>query len=177
MTILFLSIKIFFARILDVSLGTIRTMFIVKGNKLTSASIAFIEVIIWFFAAREALNTELNSIWIAISYAGGYATGTFIGTFINEFFISGIYSIQVISSNITPKDINTIKNQDFGVSVISTTDHKTILLLSINKKRYRECLKLIKSIDSNSFIVVNEAKLAHNGYIKNKASISAEDVL
>lgn len=166
MSVLLLCIKIFFARIADVTLGTIRTMFIVKGNKVVASSIAFFELIIWFFAAREALNTELETMWIVVAYAGGYATGTFIGTYINEIFISGIYNVQVISKNISNKDINKIKANNFGVTIINTDEDKKILLLEINKKRYNECIKLLKSIDSSSFIIVSESKLVHNGYIK-----------
>ena len=156
------------ARICDVSLGTVRTMFVVKGNKFIATLIAFVEVIIWFFAAKEALNTNLKSLWIIISYAAGYATGTFIGTLINEFFIAGIYNIQVVSSKIDDAAIERIKRNNFGVSVINTLDDKKILFLEINKKRYKECLKLLKECDLECFIVVNESKVAHNGYIMDK---------
>lgn len=162
----FLCIKIFFARILDVSLGTIRTMYIVKGNKFVASLIAFIEIFIWFFAARSALNTEISSLWIVISYALGYASGTYIGTLINELFITGIYSIQVISDTIAKKEINQIKRQNFGVSVVEMNNGKKMLFLSINKKRYHECVKLIKKLDPKSFIIVNDSKVAYDGYIK-----------
>ena len=87
-----LCLKIFLARIIDVSLGTVRTYFIVKGKRTIAAIIAFVEIFIWFYAAREALNTEITSIFIVISYAAGYATGTYLGTIINEMFISGFVS-------------------------------------------------------------------------------------
>lgn len=164
----FLCIKIFFARIIDVSLGTIRTVFIVKGNKFISSLIAFIEIFIWFYAARSALSTEVSSIFIVIAYALGYATGTYIGTMINEIFIEGVYSIQVISNKMKEKDILKIKKEKFGVTEVNTNDGKSMLYLTINKKRYKECIQLIKKIDSNSFIIVNDSKLAYNGYIKKK---------
>lgn len=161
-----LCLKIFFARICDVSLGTIRTVFIVKGNKFISSLIAFVEIIIWFFAAREALNTEISSIFIVISYALGYATGTYVGTIINELFINGVISIQVISNKIGSKEITKIKKNNFGVSVVKTIDNKNMLFLEINKKRVKECIKLIESLDKSSFIIINESKIAYNGYIK-----------
>lgn len=161
-----LCLKIFLARICDVSLGTIRTVFIVKGNKFISALIAFVEIVIWFFAAREALNTEISSIFIVISYALGYATGTYVGTIINELFINGVISIQVISNKIGNKEISKIKKNNFGVSVVKTIDNKNMLFLEINKKRVKECIKLIESLDKSSFIIINESKIAYNGYIK-----------
>ena len=79
-----LCFKIFLARILDVTIGTIRTMFIVKGNKIIASIFAFFELIIWYYAAREALNTEINSILIPISYALGFGVGTYLGIAINN---------------------------------------------------------------------------------------------
>lgn len=160
--------KIFVSRIIDVSLGTLRTMFVVKGNKIVSSSIAFIEVFVWFYAARAALVSYDSSILIAIFYSLGYATGTYLGTLLNELFVDGIYNVQVISSKISASDVLKIRSANFGVSVLKTIDNKSILYLSISKKRYRECINLVKSLDKNSFIVVNDAKVAFNGYFKKK---------
>ena len=161
-------IKIFVSRIIDVSLGTLRTMFVVKGNKIVSSSIAFIEVFVWFYAARVALVNYDNSITIAIFYSLGYATGTYLGTLLNEMLVDGIYNIEVISSKIKVSDILKIKKANYGLSVVKTIDNKLIIYLSINKKRYKDCIKLIKSIDKDSFIVVNDAKVAFNGYFRRK---------
>ena len=150
---------------IDVSLGTIRTMFIVKGNKIVASIIAFIEVLVWFYASRSIFQIEESGIIILLFYALGYGAGTFMGTIINEIFISGIYSIQVISSKINLNDINYIKRCGFGVTVLESIDNKKILFLEINKKRYKECIKLIKSLDKKSFIVVNDSKVAYNGYV------------
>ena len=160
--------KIFVSRIIYVSLGTLRTMFVVKGNKIVSSSIAFIEVFVWFYAARAALVSYDSSILIAIFYSLGYATGTYLGTLLNELFVDGIYNVQVISSKISASDVLKIRSANFGVSVLKTIDNKSILYLSISKKRYRECINLVKSLDKNSFIVVNDAKVAFNGYFKKK---------
>ena len=164
----FIALKVLIARMVDVSLATVRTMYVVKGNKIVSSIIAFIEVLIWYYASRSIFNGDMDSIVILISYALGYALGTLVGSFINDIFISGIYSIQVISSSISNKDILFIKKCGFGVTVVDSVDKKKILFLEINKKRYKECIKLLKSLDNNSFIVVNDSKVAYNGFMKKK---------
>lgn len=158
-------IKIFLARICDVSLNTIRTMFIVKGNKLVSVSIAFFEILIWFFAVREALTNVSNTYYVAISYALGYSCGTLLGMIINDIFINGIYTINVISNTISNKDILTIKSKGYGVSVFDSIDNKKYLIICINKRKYKECIKLIKDLDSRSFIMVNDSRVSYNGYL------------
>ena len=94
--LIILCIKIFLARILDVSLGTFVTILTVKGQRVSAAILGFIDVLIWFLVVKEALNTNINSIWIAISYAGGYATGTFIGTTLSINLINGKILVQVV---------------------------------------------------------------------------------
>ena len=153
MNLFYLCLKIF--RIIDVSMNTIRTVYIVKGKRLISTVIAFFEVLIWFEVARTALNTEINSFLIPISYAGGYATGTYIGTLISTKFIKGHYTVTIISNNIDSTKIKKIKKADYGVTSIA-----------INKKELNNLKTLIKSFDSKAFIYINETKTIENGYIK-----------
>ena len=100
-----LCIKIFLARIIDVSLGTIKTFYVFKEQRLISFIISFFELLIWYYAARSALAIDINSIFIPISYALGYATGTYIGTFFSSKYIKGNLTINIISNKITEKDI------------------------------------------------------------------------
>ena len=170
MELFILCIKVFFGRIFDVSLGTIRTIMTVKGKKIYATTIGFFEVFIWFITVREALNTNVSSLWIAFSYALGYATGTFIGSTIAEKFIKGTLSIQVITSSKNDKLVNELRNIGYAVSVINAkgkdNKEKYMLYMEINKKNLSEIKDFIKNIDENAFIVVSETKLVQNGFIK-----------
>ncbi len=166
LTVFLICLKIFFARMTDVCLGTFRTVNVVKGNKGMATLIAFIEVFIWYMVAKEALNPSIKSIFVPIAYAGGFATGTYLGMLLSARYIDGHLTVNVISSTINENDILTIKEHGFGVSMLNTHDNKTLLILEINKKHLKELRKLIKSIDENSFITVNETKYVHNGFIK-----------
>lgn len=164
MTTIFLCLKIFFARILDVSISTVRTIYVLKGRTIIVAILAFLEVTIWFLVAREALNVEKMSFWIVLSYAGGYTTGTILGTFISKKFIKGNLGLEVISSKITNDDIHSIKDEGFGVSSLEMNEGKIMLILQINKKRLEECKSLIYSLDKDAFITVHETKYVYNGF-------------
>lgn len=164
-----LCLKIFFVRILDVSMGTFRTITTIKGKKLTATFIGFIEVLIWFLVVKEALNTNETSIWIAISYAAGFATGTYLGTTISQRYIKGNLTVQIITSN---KDvINYIRNLGFGVSVVNVEGHekekeKYLLFIEINSKSFNYLRNKILEFDKDVFIVVSETKYVQNGFIK-----------
>ncbi len=169
MEIFVLCITIFCVRICDVSLDTLRMLFIIKGRNLIAATIGFIEVLIWFLIVREALNTDVTSLWVAISYAGGYATGTIIGGLLSNKFISGTLTVQVILSDRNDDVVTFIRKAGYAVSVIDVKGQdeekpKYMLLMEINKKRTNQLKKLIKSLDDKAFIIINETKLVQNGY-------------
>lgn len=167
---LFLCIKIFFVRILDVSLGTVRTILLVKGRKFSAAFVSFIEVSIWFTIVREALSTTSDSPWIVISYAGGFAMGTIIGSMISERFIKGNFSLQVITDNNTTL-VEALRIEGYAVSVIDVKGrdeniNKYMLFIEIDRKNMTNVKALIKKMDADAFIVANEARHVENGFIK-----------
>lgn len=163
-------LKIFCARILDVSLGTVRTIVTVKGERLLASLVGFVEVIIWYVIVKEVLNTPENSLWLGISYALGFATGTYIGAYISERFISGNFGVQVITSNNSMDLVYALREAGYAVSVIDVRGknegNKHLLFIEINKKSFNHLNKLIKDIDKEAFVVVNETKFVLNGYIK-----------
>lgn len=168
---LLVCLKIFLARIIDVSLGSIRTILIVKGNSKKASMIAFLEVFIWFIIAKEALNTPYDSLLIPIFYAGGYAVGTLIGTYISTNFMRGVVGLQVITKGNNKKLITKIRQNGFGVSSIALKDayegkKKEMLIIQVNKKSLKEITRLIYEFDENAFIIASETKYVHNGLIK-----------
>ena len=169
---LYTCIKIFLARIVDVSLGTIRTVLVVKGKNITPAIVAFFEVLVWFFAAREALNTDVDSWLIPIFYSLGYAMGTYIGTFISNSFLDGLIGVQVITKEEKEnKMLKEIRNNGFGVSVIDLKNphneqKKDLLIIQLNKSKLKVLTKIIRTNDPDAFVVINETKYVQNGLIK-----------
>lgn len=171
MEVLILCITIFLVRIIDVSLDTIRVIYVIKGEKVISALVGFFEVLVWFLIVREALNTELTSIWIAVSYAGGFATGTLVGGFLSEKFVGGKLSVQAILSTRNDEIVCDIRKAGYAATVMDVRGQnedqpKYMLLMEIDKRRVENLKKLIKSLDEKAFIVVNETKTVYNGYFK-----------
>jgi uncharacterized protein YebE (UPF0316 family) len=78
-------ILIFFARIIDVSMDTIRIIFIAKGFKGRAAFLGFFEVIIWLVAITQIMQ-NLTNIFCYLAYGAGFATGTYLGMLIEEKF-------------------------------------------------------------------------------------------
>ena len=166
----YLCIKIFMVRILDVSLGTIRTIITIKGKNFIASLIGFIEILVWFLVVKEAINTDDSSILIAISYALGFATGTYIGGILSNIFIKTNLTLQVISDK-ADKLIDKLRNKNYALTILDIKGRENnsnkMLLLEINSNKLNEVKSIIKSIDSNAFVIIDEAKYVYNGYLGN----------
>lgn len=171
MELLFLCLKIFFARIIDVTLATLRTVYSVKGKTILAGIIGFIEATIWFIVVKEALNTDIQSPFIVMSYAGGFAAGSVLGTFVSKTFVNSLIKVEVITTKATPDNVEKIRLEGFGVSVIDILDNdddvdKKMLIITLNSKHLEELKRILRHIDHNAFVVVNESKIVQNGFIK-----------
>jgi len=168
---LLLCIKIFFARLLDVSLATFRTMVLVKGQKVLPAILGFFEVLVWLMVVEETLKTETDSLWVPVSYAAGYAIGSLIGTWVSNKFIKSMCAVQVITDKTNTKLINAIKKAGYGISIIDLkkepdTEKKEMLFIEVNNSSVKTLKNLIHKHDKNAFIVISDSKFVINGYIK-----------
>lgn len=164
MNIILLCLEIFLARIVDVSLGIIKTFFVVREKRLNASITAFFEVFIWFLVAREALNTEVNSIVIPIVYSLGFATGTYVGILLSSRFIHGNLTVNVISSKIRKKDLQILKDHGFGLTTIKTINKNYLLIIEIAKKDLEKLKDLINKMDEDAFLIASEARYTQNGY-------------
>lgn len=164
---LLLCLKIFFVRILDVSLGTFRTIITVKGKAFFASLIGFIEVLIWFIIVKEALNTSSNSFFVAFSYSMGFACGTYIGSIISRRLIHTNISIQIIT-NKADVLIGILKDNNYGISILDVYGKdfnlKKLLIIQTSDRNLNIIKKLTTDIDSKAFIYVNETKYVFNGY-------------
>ena len=131
--------------------------------------IGFFEILVWFLVAKEALDTDNNSIFIAISYSLGFATGTYLGGYLSNMLIKVKLGVQVILSNNDKRVVKIIRDKGYAVSVMDVKgrnflDSRYMLFIEIESNKYNELTSLIKRLDEKAFIVVNETKYVHNGY-------------
>lgn len=150
-------------------MGTIRTVLTVKGKTWYAAIIAFFEVMIWFYVAREAINNELNTIWIPIFYSLGYAVGTLIGSFLSQKVIKGITCLMIVTSNMLLLDEIRGKNYYFSVINLETSYdnvRRVMVFIYVNNYSLKELIKIIKMIDPYVFMTIGETKQIYNGFIK-----------
>ncbi len=173
MELFLLCCKIFFVRILDVSLGTVRTVLTVKDKIVKASFIGFFEVLVWFIVVKDALNSDTNSLWIAISYALGFATGTYIGGKVSYFFTRGeTFSVQLIIKKEYKQIIKRLRDEGYGVSVINVSgnnEDRLLLFMEISVLKLNTLKKIVKEYDKNAFMVVNDTRVVYNGFFSGVA--------
>ena len=93
-----LPLVIFCARIADVSLGTVRTIAVVKGRTLIASMLGFVEVLIWVIAVSNVVN-RLDQPLNLVAWAAGFAAGNAVGIAIERRLALGDLVMRIISAN------------------------------------------------------------------------------
>ncbi len=172
--LIILCLKVFFCRILDVSMSTFRTVLLVKGKSKIAALIALVEALIWFLVVREALNFEttnkIETINIALSYALGFAVGNIIGGELSK-KISGTINVQVVTTSRNPEMIKTIQEKGFAITVSDGeasqfSGEKYLIFAVIDNYRLREFKELVLSLDPKAFMMASETKVVTHAVVK-----------
>jgi uncharacterized protein YebE (UPF0316 family) len=166
-----LCIQVFCCRIVDVSLGTVRTIVTIKGKIGTASIIGFVEVFVWFVIVQAAISKGGTSLWVALFYAGGFAAGTYVGGKLAERFMKGILDIQIVTSSKNSQLIDAIRAAGFGVSVLNVNssdfgDEKYMLVIEIKGENLKKLEKIVYSIDPAAFVMAKEIKFIQNGFFK-----------
>ncbi|HWQ81403.1 MAG TPA: DUF5698 domain-containing protein [Ignavibacteria bacterium] len=155
-------------RIIDVSLGTIRTITTVHGNKYRAGLIGFFEVTIWVIAISTVMS-QLNNFINIFAYSGGFALGTIIGITIEQKLGSGFVSMNIISMNYPDDIANALRESKIGVTMLpgeGASGGVTVLNVLISRKRQKEVIETAEKIDPNVFITVQPSIQQRGGYVQ-----------
>jgi uncharacterized protein YebE (UPF0316 family) len=168
----FLPLLIFFFRICDVSLGTIRVIFIAKGLKYIAPAIGFFEVIIWLLAIGQVMN-NITNVASYIAYGGGFAAGTFIGMKVEEKISLGTVVVRVITPEDPTELIAYLRQRSFGVTVAEGEGSKgkvRIILSVIQRQSLEEVTRGIRQHLPRAFYSVEDVKSVAEGVFPEKRS-------
>lgn len=168
MSILINCIIIFFARLTDVSIGTLRMIFVIKDKKLYSFIAAFLEITIWLLVARQILGDDTD-IYAMIAYALGYASGTVVGGYLESLFAMGYTTVEMIIPTTKSEMIQKIRDNGFAVSVINchgATSENLLLFMQVERKHQNELVTLLKKMDPDAFISATDVIDNRNGYFR-----------
>jgi hypothetical protein len=157
-----LPLLIFLARFTDVSLGTLRIMFIARGKKKIAPLLGFFEVLIWLVAISQIMK-NLNNVACYIAWAGGFATGNYVGILIEERIAIGLQVVRIITPKPAQALIATLREKGFGVTSLDAhgaLGDVNLLFTIIRRRDLKEISTLILEFDPTAFYSVEDIRSA-----------------
>ena len=159
---LLLPLMIFFARILDVSINTVRIIYVLGGRKFTSTLLGFFESFIWLMAIRQIFE-HLDNWMCYVAYPAGFAAGIFVGMIIEEKIAYG----KVIVRIITRKDVNPLLqhlSKEYlrytHVDAEGPDGRENLVFTVLEREKLEQLLETLKEILPTAFYTVEKVNRA-----------------
>lgn len=153
-------ILIFCARVMDVSINTLRIMFVMNGKKKIAPILGFFESLIWLLAIGQIFQ-NINNPMSYVAYAGGFAMGTFVGMTIEEKLALGRVLVRVITPEPMPSLIEYMKEHNFRFTSVGAEGRygKVNLLFTVMKRDdLTGFIGKVKSINDKAFYTIESVK-------------------
>jgi len=166
--IMWIYLLILVAKIIEVTLATVRIVLITKGEKTIGAIIAFFEILIWIAIVSNVITGLASDPLKAVFYALGFALGNYFGSMLEERIGLGVSEVQIIVKEEHGEELAAfIRDQGYAVTVIEgfgLNQKRHILYAMLPRKQVRLLTKQIKVYQDNSVITVHEIKPVYGGH-------------
>lgn len=159
-----LAIAIFAARVLDVSLGTVRILIGFRGHRLLASLIGFFEALIWVLAARQVL-VHLDAWYLAVGYAAGFATGNFVGISLEKRLGVGMELVRIISYDPSVPLAHELTTLGFSVVEIkgSLRNRQPVEVIYVVARRRRvpDLIRRVTELEPSAIYTIADVKTCH----------------
>jgi uncharacterized protein YebE (UPF0316 family) len=163
-----LPLLIFVARMSDVTLGTLRNIFMSRGFRKIVPFVGFFEVLIWLIAMKQVMNRADNFVCY-LAWAGGFAMGTYVGMRIEERLALGMQVIRIITNEASEKLVNALRKANHGITIVDAQGAvgPVKMIFSIVQRKYlKEVISIIEENQPNAFYSIEDVRNAHHGVIQ-----------
>lgn len=159
---------IFFLRIFDVSLSTMRILLSIRNQRVMVPIIGFFEVLIWIFAVGSAIR-NLESIWHVLGYAGGFAMGNVVGLWIEGKLAIGLATMRIISRAGGVELAEALRDRGYGVTEFFGQGREgrvEIVYTAVARREIPRVLDEVSRWDPDAFITVEEPREVRRGWMQ-----------
>jgi len=160
--VLLVSLGILGARILDVSLGTLRSVSVIHGRRRMAFLLGFVEVLIWVVVVSQVIATVRDNAWYAVAYALGFATGNFLGITLEQKFAFGKQVVRVFTRR-GPDVAAALRLEGIPVTEFEGRGKDgpiQMLFIELGRKDATRTLEKIRGLDPWCYYVVDDIRLA-----------------
>jgi len=157
---------IFILRVCDMSLDTLRVLFVMRGKKQIAWVLGFIQSAIYLLAIGRVL-TQLNNPLNIIGYAAGFATGNVVGMLIEERIAIGHILVNIISPRRGSAIVSHLRQNGYAVTELSGRGKDGMVSMincSVLRKQVDTVHGLVNEIDPEAFITAEEVRPIRHGF-------------
>jgi uncharacterized protein YebE (UPF0316 family) len=161
------ALLIFVLRVCDMSLDTIRVLFVVRGRKLLAWVLGFFQSLIFIIAISQVLTSGGKDFLSILGYAAGFATGNVVGMLIEERLAVGHILVTVISSTRGAAISETLRKAGYAVTEIAGRGKDgsvTVLHCSVRRKEVDEIDTIVLEADSTAFVTAEDVRPVRRGF-------------
>lgn len=161
-----LPLMIFALRLGDVSLDTLRVLFVIRGQRLLTWVLGFFQSLIWVVAVTSVLSNLHNPLNL-IGYATGFATGNVVGMMIEERLAIGHGDMRIMSPSRGTAIAEALREAGYAATELSGRGRDgtvSIINSSIRRRDIRMVMEKVRSIDPDAFITVQEVRPLQRGF-------------
>jgi len=155
-----LPLIIFFARIFDQTIGTIRIIFISKGMKYLAPLLGFFEVLLWLIIMKQIFQNLDNYIYY-LAYAAGFGMGSFVGIKLEEKMAMGLVQVRVIPQKDSSRLVEFLRKAGYRFTTIRGSGAEgpvEIIFSVIKRKSVEDFVSVIKEFNPKAFFTIEEVK-------------------
>lgn len=156
MNYIILPLLIFFARVGDVTISTIRIIFVMSGNRIIAPILGFFEAFIWLLAIGQIFS-NIDNIWSYVAYASGFAMGTFVGITIEEKLAYGRVVLRLFAQNNVDELIGYLEENEYRYSMLDAAGRKgkvNILFMVVRRDNLKKLLASIDKFHPKAFYTI-----------------------
>jgi uncharacterized protein YebE (UPF0316 family) len=161
---------IFTARLTDVTLGTLRILFISRSLRYTAPIVGFFESMIWLFAISQIVQ-NLNNVACYFAFASGFASGSYVGIYLENKLAMGMVCVRAVTPDDATELIQYLRENQFGVTSVSATGvsgQVRLIWSVIKRKEMKAFMDIVKQHNPRAFISVEDVRSAHEGFFPPK---------
>ncbi len=158
---------IFCARVIDMSCATVRTLMIVRGQRIIAALIGFFEVSVYILALNQVVG-KLNDPLNLLFYASGFATGNYVGSLIEERMALGFVTVEIIPSEPDSNLAELLRQQGFGVTTFPAFGKEgphQVLHVLLKRRSLPHIVQMVSEHDPTAFYTIMDARATYGGFL------------
>lgn len=157
------------AKIVEITIQSLKTCMMVKGQRLKAAGLGFVECTIWGLVISTIISTLGDNLFLLLFYCIGYATGLFLGSTIENKIALGTSNLQLIANDESTEKIEVyLKEQGRGYTVFDghgSKDKMNMIFIVLPRKEAPKMLNQIRRVCENKvFVVASEVSKYAGGY-------------